>query len=160
MISKGCAILLTLPVLLPWCPAGKGPYFSNRQPSSCFLGPIMCKNLILGPAVRTHEGMRARKGAFPPFSFPSLHPTPFLPLSLSLPSQGQGLDISRTCPPLLALSRTCPPLLALSRTCPPLLALSRTCPPVPRLVHQFQDLSTIYWFGYKRERELSLWMQS
>ena len=47
---KGCVILLTLPVLLQGCPAGKGPSFSSRQPSSSFLGPVMCKNLIMGPA--------------------------------------------------------------------------------------------------------------
>ncbi len=53
MSSKGCAVLLTLPVLLPGCSAGKGPSFSSQQPSNSLLGPVLCKNLIMDPAKST-----------------------------------------------------------------------------------------------------------
>ncbi len=45
MCLTGCVILLTLPILLPGCPTENGPPFSSRQPSSCFRGPVLCKNM-------------------------------------------------------------------------------------------------------------------
>ena len=57
MCLKGCVILLTLSEVLPVCPAGKRPPFYRGQPSSSLLGPVMCKNLIKGPAKSTEVSL-------------------------------------------------------------------------------------------------------
>ncbi len=54
---KGCVILLTLSEVLPVCPAGKRPPFDRGQPSNSLLGPVMCKNLIKGPAKSTEVSL-------------------------------------------------------------------------------------------------------
>ncbi len=45
MCFKGCVILLTLSELLLVCPTGKSSSLYRAQPSSCLLGPVMCKNV-------------------------------------------------------------------------------------------------------------------